>query len=152
MASQGCYLGLDVGERRIGVARSDAAGSFAMPVETVDASDTKAAVERIVGLADEGGCHTIVVGWPLTLEGEEGRAVQRVQRLVDRLEAAFEEAELEVDIVPWDERLTTHAAEDFLIGADVSRRRRKEVIDQVAAKHILQGYLDSLDSSGHKDE
>lgn len=151
MASQSPYLGLDVGERRIGVARSDAAGSFAMPVETVEATDTEAAVERIVGLADERGCHTIVVGWPLTLEGEEGRAVRRVERLVDRLEAALERADMEVDIVSWDERLTTRAAEDFLIGADVSRRRRKEVIDQVAAKHILQGYLDSLDSSGHED-
>lgn len=146
MSTQSPYIGLDVGKRRIGVARSDAAGSFAMPAETVDASDTDGAVERIVELARREECHTIVVGWPLTLEGQKGRAVRFVERFIEGLEAGLEAAGVQVEVVTWDERLTTRAAEDFLIGADVSRRRRKEVVDQLAAKHILQGYLDSQSS------
>lgn len=123
-----------------------------MPHETVDASRRQQAVVRIVELVEEFGCHTLVVGWPLTLEGSEGRAVRRVQKLVDRLEEAFAESDEPPEIVHWDERLTTTAAESFLIGADVSRRRRKEVVDQIAASHILQGYLDSVGDGDPGDE
>lgn len=144
MAARSPYIGLDVGTRRIGVAKSDESGSIAMPHETVDASRRREAVARISQLVQEAQCHTVVVGWPLTLEGSEGRAVRRVQKLVDRLEESFGEFDEPPEIVNWDERLTTTAAESFLIGADVSRRRRKEVVDQIAASHILQGYLDSL--------
>lgn len=144
--SQSPFLGVDVGSKRIGLATSDAGGDFAFPRETVDARDKTAAAERIKELADELGTHTIVVGWPLTLEGEEGRAVERVKTFVRQLEAAYDRAaEVVPDIIEWDERLTTTAAESFLIGADVRRRKRREVVDQIAASHILKGYLDSLD-------
>ena len=140
------YLGLDVGTRRIGVATTDPTAQFAFPRETVDASDLRAAARRIRELVVELGAHTVVVGWPLTLDGEEGRAVERVVRFVEELEAVFEQTETPPpEFVEWDERMTTRAAEDFLIDADVRRRKRKEVVDQIAASHILEGYLDSLE-------
>lgn len=148
MSSTSPYLGLDVGTRRIGVARSDQNASIAMPVETVEAGPGKKPAERIAELVAEAKCHTIVVGWPLTLEGSEGRAVRRVEKFVDRLGDALAAVDEAPEIVTWDERLTTTAAESFLVGADVSRRRRKQVVDQIAATHILQGYLDSLDRDG----
>lgn len=148
MATASPYIGLDVGTKRIGVAKSDVSGKIAMPHETVDASRRNAAAEQIAALIADAGCHTVVVGWPLTLDGSEGRAVRRVEKFLERLEAALENTDAAPDIVPWDERLTTTAAESFLIGADVSRRRRKKVVDQIAASHILQGYLDSLSETG----
>ncbi|QDG54717.1 Holliday junction resolvase RuvX [Persicimonas caeni] len=147
MAPASPYIGLDVGTKRIGVAKSDRSGKIAMPHETVDVGRRHAAAEQIAALIEESECHTVVVGWPLTLEGAEGRAVRRVEKFIERLEAALEQTDASPEIVPWDERLTTTAAETFLIGADVSRRRRKKVVDQIAASHILQGYLDSLSDS-----
>lgn len=138
------YIGIDVGSRRIGVAKSDPAARMAMPHETVAASHREAAAEQIAAMLAEGQSHTVVVGWPLTLEGTEGRATRNVARFIDCLSAALEAIDHEVEVVRWDERMTTSAAENLLISADVSRRRRKEVVDQIAAAHILQGYLDSL--------
>jgi putative holliday junction resolvase len=142
--SESPYIGLDIGTRRIGVARSNPNGRIAMPLETVEVNGRRGAAERIADIIAERASHTVVVGWPLTLDGQEGRAVKRVERFVAVLEQVLDERpDAEVDIVEWDERLTTTAAESFLIGADVSRRRRKQVVDQVAAAHILQGFLDS---------
>lgn len=152
MASQSPYIGVDVGTRRIGLAKSDAAGRFAMPFETVDASNQHEAAVHIAELVEQEDCHTVVVGWPLTLEGGEGRAVRQVAGFVDKLDAALSELNMEPTIIRWDERLTTSAAESFLIGADVSRQRRRKVVDQIAATHILQGYLDSLDKPGEPDQ
>jgi putative Holliday junction resolvase len=144
--SKSPYLGIDVGTKRIGLATSDAGGDFAFPKETVDAGSPTDAAERIKQVAIDVGAHTLVVGWPLTLDGEEGRAVERVRDFLDHLRAAFDEDDVPMpEVVEWDERMTTTAAESFLIGADVRRRRRKEVVDQIAASHILKGYLDSLD-------
>lgn len=142
-------VGLDVGTRRIGVAVSDEQGSFAMPHSTVDARDRQAAVEAIRRIVDERDARAVVVGWPLNMDGSEGRATRRVGKLVERLEAALDEAGLHPEIVRWDERLTTTAAESMLVEADVTRRRRKDVVDQIAATHILQGYLDSTDGGRH---
>lgn len=155
----GPFLGLDIGSRRIGVARADAATRIAVPAETVDATRDARPAQYIAEMIAEYGCNTIVVGWPLTLEGKEGRAVQKVQRFMDRLVKAISVQQLSEqiegdegdavtvslpDVIHWDERMTTTAAEAFLIGVNVSRRRRKKVVDQIAATHILQGYLDSL--------
>jgi putative Holliday junction resolvase len=146
----GPFFGLDVGTKRIGVARADATARIAMPLETVEAGRGARPAEYIAGLVTRENCRTIVVGWPLTLEGEEGRAVQKVRRFIDKLqdaiaELAADDAEIAApEVVPWDERMTTTAAETFLIGANVSRLRRRKVVDQIAATHILQGYLDSL--------
>lgn len=96
------------------------------------------AILRIVALVRETGAERIVVGLPLTLDGVEGQAVRRTRAFV-----AGVEERVDVPVVEWDERLTSVAAERSLIEADVRRDKRKQVIDQVAATMILQGYLDA---------
>jgi putative Holliday junction resolvase len=134
-------LGLDIGTRRIGVSGSDPGGSYALPSETVDATDARAAARHIAGLVRDRGANTLVVGLPLEMNGREGMAARRVRGFLAKLNAALAELNLTPQIVEWDERLTTSAAEDFLISADVSRDRRKQVVDQIAATHILEGWL-----------
>lgn len=148
------YIGVDVGERRVGLAVSDDSGRMALPHDTVTPQDAPA---RIVVLAAEIEAEAVVVGWPLNMDGTEGRATRTVQRFIDRVDMAMAQAGVELPVERWDERLTTTAAENLLLESDMSRRRRKKVIDQVAATQILQGYLDSLrhrrerDGEGHDE-
>ncbi len=141
-------IALDVGARRTGVAVSDPDRRIAMPLETVDSADTRAAAARVVALMDARGCDTVVAGWPLNMQGKEGRATRRVDAF---LSAVVSASERELTVVRWDERLTTTAAEAELIGQGVRRARRKEVVDQIAATHILEGYLRSLAHGGGSD-
>ncbi|TXD37887.1 Holliday junction resolvase RuvX [Lujinxingia vulgaris] len=137
-------LGVDVGTRRVGVAASDPLGTMAMPVETIEVKGVSGAAQRLVELVVQYEAGVVVVGWPLDMRGREGVAVDRVRKFMGAFEKAMVREGREVEVVRWDERLTTTAAERSLIKADVSRQRRKEAIDQVAACHILQGYMDRL--------
>ncbi len=137
-------MALDVGTVRIGVAVSDEERSMALPLETVDAKSHVEAVERIVELVDDYDVDEIVVGWPLDMQGREGRAVERVRRITSDLESKLRR---DIPMVRWDERMTTSAADRLLVDADVSRSRRKEAVDQVAACKILEGYLESKQGS-----
>ena len=131
-------LGLDVGDVRIGVAVSDPLEVIAQPLASVKRISVRRDVESIKRLAEENETGKIVVGVPKTLDDEVGIQAQKVLDFVEVLGKA-----LEIPIVLWDERLTTAEAERALIEADMSRRKRKKVIDKVAAVIILQGYLDS---------
>ncbi|NTU80869.1 MAG: Holliday junction resolvase RuvX [Chloroflexales bacterium] len=133
------YLGLDVGERRIGVALSDASGLLATPLTTIGARDRP--FERIGRLAREHGVIELVVGLPLTLRGEVGPQAEVVQKFAVALEA-----ELGLPVHLFDERLTTAAADQMLRDMGVKPEKRKLQIDQVAASIILQDYLDQLRS------
>lgn len=132
-------VGIDPGEARIGIAISDDARSIAFPRETVSARGaTGDAVKRIEeALADE-EVALFVVGLPLRLDGSEGEAARRARAFGGALGEA-----LGVDVVYWDERLTTVAAERSL--REMGRRgpRQREVVDQSAAAILLQGYLDA---------
>lgn len=130
-------LCLDVGTVRIGVAVSDPGGRVATAVETIAARPVPAALDRIVELVSGYDAGAVVVGLPLTLDGTEGGSVRRVRALTAALARR-----LNCPIVEWDERLTSVAAERALIGVDVRRDRRREVLDQAAAVLILQAYLD----------
>lgn len=135
-------MALDVGTRRIGVAVSDAECRMALPLKTVDARSRDESVRQIVKLMRSYEVVQVVVGWPLDMQGREGRAVDRVRAVVEALERSKDAQGLKaVPIVTWDERLTTVAADRLLTDADVSRRRRKDAVDQVAACKILEGYL-----------
>lgn len=135
-------LALDVGTRRIGVAVSDEQKMMALPLETVDARSRHEAVNRLVELIDDYEVGEVVVGWPLDMRGREGKAVERVRELVDALRSRLETGSRDsVPIHRWDERLTTTAADRLLSEVDVTRRRRKEAVDQVAACKILEGFL-----------
>jgi len=138
-------LALDVGSKTIGLALSDAEGVVASAWEVRarrghegDAADI---VER-VRLRD---VHRVVVGLPLELDGGEGHRARQVRRFVDVLAPKL--AELGVSVECWDERFSSQAAERTLLEADVSRARRKELVDALAAQHILQGWLDARRSA-----
>lgn len=135
-------LGLDIGERRVGVAvSSPVIHGMALPLETILVSKKDDGSAHVVQLIRDRGVTHLVVGWPLTMEGRVGRATDRVDKFLKRVSSRLRGYHMTVNIVRWDERLTTTAAESFLIGADVSRAKRKQVIDQVAATHILEGFL-----------
>ena len=127
-------LALDVGERRIGVAVGE--GGFAFPVVTIERTNVRDDVRVIVDLARERGAATIVVGDPLTLAGTRALAAEKIDAFVAHLERAFGGT-----IERIDERLTTAAATKSLIAADVSRAKRKQVVDQLAAVGILETWL-----------
>jgi putative Holliday junction resolvase len=136
MAIEGPVLALDVGERRIGIAVSDPSGSFAFPHDTLERTNVRDDVAKIVALARERTARTIVVGDPLTLAGTRGLATERIDAFVAHLARAYDGT-----IARIDERMTTAAVQKRLIGADVSRKQRKAVVDKLAASLILETYL-----------
>jgi putative Holliday junction resolvase len=140
-------VGIDPGEARIGLAISDEDASIAFPRETIPARGGAAEAARRVreALADE-EISLAVVGLPLRLDGSEGEAARRAKAFGEVLEAA-----LEVEVVYWDERLTTVAAERSL--REMGRRgaKQREVVDQSAATILLQGYLDANKGGTWKD-
>lgn len=127
-------LGLDVGTRRIGVAIGE--GTFAFPHSTLERTNVRDDIERIVAIAHDRGVQVIVVGDPLTMSGERGIASENIDAFVAHLVRRYDGAVERVD-----ERLTTAAAQKALIGADVSRAKRKQVVDQLAAVGILETWL-----------
>lgn len=133
-------LGLDVGSKTIGVALSDALGYAGHPLITLARAGTAADVAAIAALVREHEVEAVVVGWPLELSGREGPRAKRVGVLRDALVAALGPA---VPVHTWDERFSTVAVERVLIDADLSRRKRKAVVDRTAAAYILQGWLDA---------
>lgn len=133
-------MGLDVGSKTVGVAISDALGWTAQGIETVKINEAEGqfGIERIAELVKEYEVTEFVVGFPKNMNntvGPRGEASESYKKL---LEETFG-----LPVKLWDERLTTMAAERMLIEADVSRKKRKLVIDKMAAVMILQGYLDS---------
>ncbi len=131
-------LGLDVGEKRIGVAVSDPLGVTAQGLGVLHRKDRDADLARLQEMIRDYRVEKIVVGVPRHMDGRPGKQAQEILDLAATLGEA-----LDAEVVPWDERLTTREAERVLIQADLSRRRRRQVVDQVAAVLILQGYLDS---------
>jgi len=127
-------LALDVGTKRIGVAVGE--GTFAFPHSTIERTNVRDDVAAVVAVARERGARTIVVGDPLTMSGERALASEKIDAFVAHLARVFDGAIERVD-----ERLTTAAAQKALIGADVSRAKRKKVVDQLAAVGILETWL-----------
>jgi putative Holliday junction resolvase len=132
-------LGLDVGSKTIGVAVSDELGLAAHPETVIARAGTRADVATLVALAGKHEVAAVVIGIPYELSGREGQRAKRVRVLLDALRAALPPA---IPIHEEDERFSTVTAERVLIEADVSRARRKQVIDKQAAAVILQGWLD----------
>lgn len=122
---------------------SDELGITAQGLETVNCTNPDADVNRIVKLAEEYRATEIVVGIPYNMNGTEGPQAQKVRAVIERLSKS-----IDIPVREWDERLSTCAAERALLEADMSRAKRRKVIDKVAAVIILQGYLDSLHYKG----
>lgn len=136
-------LGLDFGEKRIGVAVSDALGITAQVVTVIERMSLAEDVARIGEIAKRRSAETIVLGLPLNMDGSIGQQGRRVRRFANRLRR-----ELGLGVELWDERLSTMEAERVLIEADESRAARRGVRDGVAAAVILQGYMDAHRRSG----
>jgi len=129
--------GLDVGSKTIGVALSDTLHITAQPEFVLARRGTKADVAQLVAWCTKQDVSELVVGLPLELDGREAHRARRVRVLVVALAKAFDGP-----VHMWDERMSTRAAEQVLLEADLSRQKRKQHVDKVAASFILQGYLD----------
>lgn len=134
-------LGLDLGERRIGVALSDRLGLTAQPLTVIERQSLAADLDTLCGLVAQHNVEQIVLGLPLSLRGTRGPAAQRAEAFGRRLEAA---AGVRVQFI--DERLTTVQGQRALRETGTPPRKRKQVIDRVAAQLILQQYLET---AGH---
>jgi putative Holliday junction resolvase len=137
----GRLLGLDVGEKTIGVAISDSRRSVASPVETIRRGKLAADVAALRKLAQERQVVALVVGLPVNMDGSEGPRCQSVRAFVRNIA----QQGLSLPVAFWDERLSTAAVERFLVDqADMTRAGRARVVDKMAAAYILQGALDAL--------
>ena len=130
-------MGLDVGTKTIGVALSDELGLTAQPLTTIKRTGIRKDMEKLLGLMEEHGVEMLVVGVPVNMDGTIGERAKSVLAFVERLREATD-----AEIRTWDERLSTAAVERVLIEGDMSREKRKKVIDRLAAAYILQGFLD----------
>ncbi len=146
-------IGLDVGDKTIGIAVSDALGITAQGIMTYERIGIKKDTDKILELVKEYDCDTVVIGLPINLNGTDSIQTEKVREFRQKLENKFRSTGggLQNVVFEWeDERFTTLIAEGVLIAADVSREKRKEVIDKQAAIIILQGYLDK--HKGETDE
>ena len=135
-------LGLDLGDKTVGVAVSDGLGLTAQGVEIIrrnNPSEHKQSLGRIAQLIDEYEIGTIVLGYPKNLDNSEGVRCEKTKVYKGYMEKRFPKTE----IILWDERFSTVAANNSMMEAGLSHEKRKSVIDKMAAVFILQGYLDS---------
>jgi len=137
-------LGLDVGAKTIGVALTDEAEVAAHPLQTLQRAGNAADAAAVAALVAAHAVTDVVVGMPFELSGQIGHRARRVQEFANALRGALGD---QVKLHEQDERFTTREAERVMIEADVSRSKRREVIDQQAAILILQGWLDARRSS-----
>ncbi len=130
-------ISLDVGEKRIGVAVSDPLGITAQGAGVITRKNIEDDINGVKRFVDEYKADSIVVGMPLNMDGTKGQSAQKVAEFVEALSSM-----LDVPIATYDERLSTKESEKFLISSDVSRKKRRRVIDTMAAQLILQSYLE----------
>ena len=140
-------LGLDIGDARTGVAISDELGIAAHPLCTIHRKSRKAVLAELQELVTAHKVERIIVGLPLQLDGGTGTQAQKVKRFAEKLEQ-----QVNLPIVFWDESFTTFEAAQILRGTKKRRKKRKQVIDQVAAVLILEGYLEELRNSRRKGQ
>jgi putative Holliday junction resolvase len=135
-------LGMDVGDRRIGLAGADALGITAQGLPTLNRKDMKHDFDYIKDVINQRQVQTLVVGLPKNMDGTIGAQGQKVQAFIQEVIEYIDDKSLSV--VYWDERLTTVAAHRSMLEGDLSRRKRRDSVDRVSAVLILQGYLDRL--------
>jgi len=132
----GRVLALDIGTKRIGVAISDELGWIAQPMTVIKRKSDEQVLRRIEEIVKKNEVSEIVVGLPLTLRGEIGKSACMVLAFVEKLKEY-----LHIPIITWDESFSSAQAEKALIQADISRLKRKKVIDKIAAALILESFL-----------
>ena len=132
-------LGLDVGDRRIGVAVSDPFGIIAQGVTVIERKTLEEDLKAIKDIIAQYGAESVVVGMPINMDGTRGKSADKVTEFVGALSSSAG-----IPVATYDERLSTKESEKFLISSDVSRRKRKNVIDKIAAQLILESYLERI--------
>lgn len=133
-------LGIDYGDSRIGLAISDPFGWTAQGLETLSSKNgLKDPLERIKEIITQYGVEKIVIGYPLNMDGTEGARTEKTNEFIDKLSKLAD-----IEIVKWDERLTTVAAQRTMTETGVKTSKKKGIVDQIAAVYILQGYLDHI--------
>lgn len=137
-------MGLDLGKKTIGIAVSDEAGLTAQPVSTIKRSSLRKDLDELARLIGEYSVTGMVVGLPVNMNGTMGPATEFVLKFIDDLKERTG-----IAVETWDERLSTAAVTRVLLDGDISRARRKEVVDKLAASYILQGYLDRSSSGSN---
>ncbi len=135
----GRLAGLDVGTKTIGLALCDAGWSFASPAETIRRTKFTADLELLKKFAAKEGLKGLVIGLPLNMDGSDSPRTQSTRAFARNVDAP-----LSLPILLWDERWSTQAVERAMIDADLSRARRADLVDKLAAAHILQGAIDAL--------
>lgn len=140
------YLGLDIGTKRIGVALSDPTGFLASPYQVLEHTSWEKTLNAIEQVVQEFKVQALVLGLPRNMDGSLGEKARMAQDMGSRLAEC-----LGLPVHYYDERLSTVAAERTLIGADMSRAKRKKVVDKLAAQIILQAFLDSQASRRHEN-
>ncbi len=137
LAAKTRLMGLDLGEKTIGLALSDAGLTIASPYRTIRRRKFTPDARDLLEAAAKEGAGGFVIGLPLNMDGSEGPRCQSVRQFAKNLEGLTG-----LPITFWDERMSTMAVTKILIEADRSRRRRKDLVDKMAASYILQGALD----------
>ncbi|MSP41760.1 MAG: Holliday junction resolvase RuvX [Alphaproteobacteria bacterium] len=132
-------LGLDAGEKTVGLALSDVGLMIATPMQTLRRGKFTADLQKLAAIIAEQNVGGLVIGLPMNMDGSEGPRAQSVRQFVRNILK-----QLDLPIVLWDERLSTMAVTRILIDADASRARRAELVDKMAAAYILQGALDRM--------
>lgn len=135
-------LALDVGDRRVGVAVSDAAGLIATPLTVIRRTSKVEDFAKIAGLVREQGAEKLVIGHPLNADGSAGPQARRIERYAAAMTEALYDEGLRVPIIMWDEHGSTQRAQELMIGAGRSAKDRRQRLDAAAAAVILQDYLD----------
>jgi putative Holliday junction resolvase len=139
LPATGALLGLDLGEKTIGLALSDARRQIASPLRTIARTKFRADATALVAEAKAHAVVGLVLGLPLNMDGSEGPRAQATRAFARNLAALTD-----LPIAFWDERLSTVAVTQTMLDADLSRKRRAEIVDKLAAAYILQGALDRL--------
>ena len=132
-------IGLDLGEKTIGIALSDTQRTIASPLMTRKRTNFAADFAFLTGLVSEHGVGGLIVGLPLNMNGSEGPSAQSARAFARNFAARSE-----LPVLLWDERLSTAAVTRTLLAADASRKRRAQLVDKLAAAYVLQGVLDAL--------
>jgi putative Holliday junction resolvase len=140
---EGRLLGLDVGDKTIGLALCDPSGTIATPLSTISRSKIARDAAQLREIIEANGVIGLVVGLPVNMDGNEGRRCQSVRAFAENILQR-----IEIDIAFWDERLSTAAVTRMMVEGDLSRGRRKQLVDKLAAAYILQGALDWQIESG----
>jgi putative Holliday junction resolvase len=138
LAKDSRLLGLDVGETTIGLALSDHSRIIATPHHTIERKKFSKDIEQLKQVVGNHRVGGLVVGNPLNMDGSEGRRSQSIRTFISNIAG-----HIDLPILLWDERMSTQVVERVMLAADMSRARRAELVDKLAASYILQGYLDN---------